>query len=185
MTDLRRFIDAVSRLTETVEALPQHLYHGTDIPSVLGIILDDGLNVGLPDDGPEGVSLTSSFRIAKGFADDRQKAMHDDSYPQDYAHIPPGKCLGAILELDSAKLINSGHEVEPHVWEQHHGATSNEEDEYRVQGPVAPLSACLVAFYVRAVDLDWHSRLTAQDHPEWARAYARLKAHPRRRELPA
>jgi hypothetical protein len=49
---------------------------------------------------------------------------------------------------------------------------------------LTPLSACLVAFYVRAADLDWHRALTAQPHPDWAKAYARLKTDPHRRELP-
>lgn len=169
----------------TVDDIQERLFHGTDIPSLMGIWTGDCFVPGWGQDGgPRGVSLTRCHVIAASVAADRQEAVHEDSFPQDFDVIPEGRCQGAVIELDGRALVAAGNRIRPFIWEARNGACDDEEQEERITHHVDGARRFIVAIHVRDEDLAWHAELWRPVDREVAASFERMRSLPIRVEPP-
>lgn len=79
-----------------------HLYHGTSVHCLLGILSEGVMRTDLGSDGlPDGVSMSTDADVARGFA---VRAEEYAEYGEGYPAPAEGACQGVVLRFSRATL---------------------------------------------------------------------------------
>jgi hypothetical protein len=143
----------------TNEQLPDVFYHGTSVSNLFSILATGSITSGNEDGGPLGVSLADQWDVAAGYAQIKQEIDVENAFPEDYDHVPEGDCDGAVLVLDTRRMIDAGYRIAPFQWVEDNGTIDEDDTEWRLEGDLGDILRYVTDIHVTLKDIDWHIEL--------------------------